>query len=409
MGAIEICNVWKQFQLQSYRPQTLKEALVGLVRQRDTSKSKFWALHDVSIEIERGETFGIIGNNGSGKSTLLKLITNISRPTKGHVGVRGKVSALLELGAGFHPDFTGRENIFLNGAILGLRRKEIEKKLDEIVGFAELENFIDNPVKTYSSGMYMRLAFSIAIHVDPDILVIDEVLAVGDVAFQQKCFDQIHRFKHEGKTIVFVSHSLGIVQDLCQRAAWLDHGELRALGKTDQVLEFYSQQIASSIKKNKEDFETLIPDGSATIRNLCAFSGDGSACSILSDRKPAQFGFDLSTSLPPQELEVSARIFRTDGVCCYDQRALVASFTEAPSSAPISLAIDELCLSTGTYSLHLSVSQPGKDKWLDEKFFNFAVESPHRGPGIAHLNGNWLQIPLSPDLARKNSDALLGK
>lgn len=397
MAVIQIANVWKQFHLQAGRPRTLKEALVQTVfpdRRPPVQADSFWALKDVSFEIERGETFGIIGSNGSGKSTLLKLITGISKPTKGGVGVNGRVSALLELGAGFHPDFSGRENTFLNGAILGLSRKEIEKQFDSIVAFAELEQFIDNPVKTYSSGMYMRLAFSIAIHVDPDILVIDEVLAVGDQAFQQKCFDQIHRFKHNGKTIVFVSHVLPTVQDLCQRAAWLDKGELKALGKTDMVLEFYSQQVAAAIEKNKQQFETLVPDGRATIRGIRAFDAEGVERGILPGNGPARFDFDLESMLTCDELDLMARVTRTDGICCYDQRTPLSQFAAGSAAGPVSLRVPDLRLNTGTYSLHLTVMPRGEDTWLDEKYFNFAVESPHRGPGVAPLEATWTRDSL---------------
>lgn len=403
MATIEISNVWKRFQLHSSRPGTLKEALVQRFRPpvADAEEANaFWALQDVSFEIERGETFGIIGSNGSGKSTLLKLITGISKPTRGHVGVRGRLSALLELGAGFHPDFSGRENIFLNGAILGLSRKEIQQHFDSIVSFAELERFIDNPVKTYSSGMYMRLAFSIAIHVDPEILVVDEVLAVGDSAFQQKCYDQIHRFKHNGKTIVFVSHSLGTVQDLCQRAAWLDKGVLRALGNTTSVLEFYSQQIAGAVEKNKQQFATLVPDGRAVLRNIRVFDQTGADRNILDGRGGGRFEFDLASSLPGDQIEILARIFRADGVCCYDQRVRVADFADFPDGAAngtLSLTLPELRLYTGSYYLQLNLAPPASYDWYDEKFFNFAVESTVPGVGIAPMEGLWSKAaPVAP-------------
>lgn len=390
MATIEISNVWKRFPLHSHRPHSLKEALVATFR-RQPPPEPFWALRDVSFEIERGETFGIIGNNGSGKSTMLKLITGISRPSKGRVTVNGTVSALLELGAGFHPDFSGRENVFLNGAILGLGRKQLMEKFDSIVSFAELEPFIDNPVKTYSSGMYMRLAFSIAIHVDPDILVIDEVLAVGDAAFQQKCFDQIHRFKHSGKTIVFVSHSLAAVQDLCQRAAWIDKGNLRALGKTDSVLEFYSRQIAESIEQNKQQADVLVPDGQVQIRNLHALDAEGNRQSMLPSGSSVRFDFDLDTTIASRDLEIFARIVRADGICCYDQRVPVSEFAEYPERGSVSLVIPELRLNSGNYFLQLSVTPRDAERWLEDKFFNFTVESSHKGQGIAPLEAEWVQ------------------
>jgi ABC-type polysaccharide/polyol phosphate transport system ATPase subunit len=406
MAMIAIENVWKQFQLNAHVPRTLKESLVHRFKPSAGVNDKtFWALQDVSFEIERGETFGIIGNNGSGKSTLLKLITGISKPTKGKVSVNGSLSALLELGAGFHPDFSGRENVFLNGAILGLRRKEIEARFDSIVAFAEMERFIDNPVKTYSSGMYMRLAFSIAIHVDPDILVIDEVLAVGDSAFQQKCYDQIQRFKHNGKTIVFVSHSLPVVQDICQRAAWIDRGILRALGKTETVLDFYSQQISDSIERNKAA-EPLVPDGRARVSNIRALDASGIERAILQGDGPASFIFDLETHCDPCEIEIFVRIARSDGTCCYDQRVSLKALAEASGSGRLELAVPELRLNTGSYNLQISVMPPGREVPFDEKFFNFAVESLRRGPGVANLGAvcSWTPDvrPVAPEMRTPN-------
>lgn len=386
MAMIEIDHVWKQFRLNGHMRTTLKETLVRRFKpvpglQDDT----FWALQDVTFDIERGETFGIIGNNGSGKSTLLKMITGIAKPTRGAVTVNGSLSALLELGAGFHPDFSGRENVYLNGAILGLTRKEIDQRFDSIVAFAEMERFIDSPVKTYSSGMYMRLAFSIAIHVDPDILVIDEVLAVGDAAFQQKCYDQIQRFKHQGKTIVFVSHSLSVVQEICQRAAWIDRGVMRALGKTDTVLEFYSQQISESIERNKAQAEKLVPDGRATVRNLRALDAEGVERGILQGEAPANFVFDLETTCDPSEIHVVARIVRADGTCCYDQRIPLTSLADAGRAGTLRLEVSELRLNSGSYNLQICLTPFDQDTPLDEKFFNFAVESDRRGPGVANL------------------------
>ncbi|MNX66844.1 Teichoic acids export ATP-binding protein TagH [compost metagenome] len=394
MATIQISNVWKRFQLQSTRAATLKEALVRRLRgsERGGDAGGFWALQDVSFDIERGETFGIIGSNGSGKSTLLKLITGISKPTRGGVGVSGRLSALLELGAGFHPDFSGRENIYLNGAILGLSRQEIRRHFDSIVAFAELERFIDNPVKTYSSGMYMRLAFSIAIHVDPEILVVDEVLAVGDSAFQQKCYDQIHRFKHQGRTIVFVSHSLSTVQDLCQRSAWLDKGVLRALGNTHNVLDFYSQQIAEAVEKNKQDFEVLVPDGRAQIQGIRVLDDHGADRNILDGSGGARFEFALASSLRCDELDILARIFRADGICCYDQRVRLSDFADGSAAGRITFALPDLRLHSGSYFLQLNAALAGEDAWLDEKFFNFAVESPRRGYGIAPFEATWSRI-----------------
>jgi len=224
---IDIENVSKRFVIR--KEKSLKERIVNL-RRSNLHKEDFWALRDVSFDIEAGSTVGLIGPNGSGKSTLLKTVGGIIQPTTGSVMLRGRLAALLELGAGFNPDLTGRENIYLNASILGLSRQETERHFDAIVDFSGIERFIDTQVKFYSSGMYVRLAFAVAIHVDPDVLLVDEVLAVGDEAFQRKCMDRIHAFQHEGRTIVLVTHSLNQVLEVCDRAVVLDHGTVIADG-----------------------------------------------------------------------------------------------------------------------------------------------------------------------------------
>lgn len=241
MPTISFQHVSKRFVIQHNRPRAFQDVLVNLLRQRG-DREEFWALRDVSFDIEQGETVGIIGQNGSGKSTALKLMTRILEPTWGDVEVKGKVSALLELGAGFHPELSGRENVYLNASILGLPRREMDRRFDEIVEFAELADRIDTPLKHYSTGMQMRLAFAVAVNVDPDVLLIDEVLAVGDEAFQHKCMERLAQFKKRRKTIVLVSHDLGAVERLCGKAIWLDHGVVRALGRVESVVDAYLKE-----------------------------------------------------------------------------------------------------------------------------------------------------------------------
>ncbi|MCL5291887.1 MAG: ABC transporter ATP-binding protein [Actinobacteria bacterium] len=240
-AAIKVEGVWEKFRLYHDKGSTLKETLVRLRRGR--SYEDFWALKDVSFEVNKGEVFGIIGENGSGKSTLLKCISRILAPTKGSIRVNGRVSALLEVGAGFHPELTGRENVYLNGTILGLSRKEITKRFDEIVHFAELEQFIDMPVRNYSSGMYVRLGFAIAVNVDPDVLLVDEVLAVGDASFQDKCKAKIDEIRSGGKTILFVSHSFDDIRRVCDRVACLEKGEVVAVGSTERAVDLYLDKV----------------------------------------------------------------------------------------------------------------------------------------------------------------------
>ena len=230
--AIEVHDVSKRFHVFRERPSTIKQRLLTSRARADD----FWALRDVDLEIGEGTTFGLIGHNGSGKTTLLKCIAGILRPTSGTIRQRGRLAALLELGAGFHQELTGRENVYLNASFLGLTRKQTDAVFDDIVAFAELEAFIDNEVKFYSSGMLVRLGFAVAVHVDPDVLLIDEVLAVGDEAFQAKCLDRIRTFQREGRTIVLVTHALNTVIETCDRAAMLHHGELHAIGMPDDVV-----------------------------------------------------------------------------------------------------------------------------------------------------------------------------
>lgn len=229
-------NVSKEFKLSNLRVRSFQEIFVNLLDKEARAKRQFWALKDVSFSIPAGETVGILGPNGSGKSTILKLISRIIDPTRGVITLSGRLSALLELGAGFHPDLTGRENIFLNGSILGLDRKAMRRKLDDIIAFADIGEFIDVPIRSYSSGMQVRLGFSVAVHVEPEIILVDEVLAVGDYNFQLKCLDRIHQMQQEGVTILFVSHDFEAVERLCTQAIWLEEGRLQAQGAAGEIL-----------------------------------------------------------------------------------------------------------------------------------------------------------------------------
>ena len=255
-NAIEIRNMYKSFKIQSDRANTLKSLLV---MKRNNKVERHEVLKNINLDIRKGETVCLIGNNGCGKSTLLKLMTKIIYPNQGTVQTFGKIASLLELGAGFHPDFTGRENIYFNSAVFGMNHSQIEKRLDDIIEFSELGSFIDEPIRTYSSGMYMRLAFSIAINVDADILLIDEILAVGDQHFQDKCYAKLRELKEDrDKTIVIVSHSLEVVKSLCSRAIWIYRGEVKLDGDPVYVIAEYLEQMA---KDHKEEHEKAIADG----------------------------------------------------------------------------------------------------------------------------------------------------
>lgn len=235
--SIVVDNVYKTFNVFLDKSNTIKESLLSLFKRNQREKRV--VLDGVSLKVKQGECVALIGVNGSGKSTLLKLMTKIIYPNKGKIITNGKLTSLLELGAGFHPDFSGRENIYFNASIFGLTKKEIDERLDQIIEFSELGTYIDNPVRTYSSGMYMRLAFSVAINVDAEILLVDEILSVGDQHFQEKCLNKMKELRNEGKTMVFVTHSMGQVKELCNRAIWLSNGKIKMDGKPDEVVDAY--------------------------------------------------------------------------------------------------------------------------------------------------------------------------
>lgn len=241
--AVRVDSVSKSFRMYQERNQTIKSAVM---RGRTSVHEDFWALRDVSFDVPVGSTFGLIGSNGSGKSTLLKCLANIYFPNKGSITHFGKIAAMLEVGSGFHTELSGRENIFLNGSILGMSKREITSKLDEIIDFSGVEKFIDQPVKNYSSGMYVRLGFAIAINVNPDILVVDEVLAVGDAEFQGKCFDKFRDLKKQGKTVILVTHDMSSVKAMCDRAAWLNQGELVVAGPAETTIKAYLDSFKSN-------------------------------------------------------------------------------------------------------------------------------------------------------------------
>jgi lipopolysaccharide transport system ATP-binding protein len=249
----------------------------GTTAQRRSSNEDFWSLKNVSFDIKNGEAVGVIGRNGAGKSTLLKILSRITRPTEGYVRIHGRVGSLLEVGTGFHPELTGRENIYLNAAIIGMKKKEIDRKFDEIVAFAEIEKFIDTPVKFYSSGMYIRLAFAVAAHLEPEILLVDEVLAVGDAAFQKKCLGKMGDVAQEGRTVLFVSHSMGAINSLTTKCIYLQNGQLRQYGSTKEVSERYFTETVERKEQNQEaiDFYRRDPLGDSPVRitGICIDKG----------------------------------------------------------------------------------------------------------------------------------------
>jgi ABC-2 type transport system ATP-binding protein len=289
-ASVEIANVSKKFRLYKEKPSSLKARVISARMRADD----FWALRDVSFDIEPGQSVGLIGPNGSGKTTLLKMIAGILRPTSGSVVTRGRIAALLELGAGFHPELTGRENVYLNAAFLGLSRKETDAVYDDVVAFAELEDFMDNQVKFYSSGMLVRLGFAVAVHVDPAILLVDEVLAVGDEAFQHKCLDRVRRFQRDGRTIIFVTHAVDLVRQICDRAVMLDHGSIHSQGAPDQVVRDFRLVML------QHDLDYATDEGTKEIEIVSAelVGNEGASASVIRPGEELTIVVDLRSVAP---------------------------------------------------------------------------------------------------------------
>ncbi|MDP9242235.1 MAG: ABC transporter ATP-binding protein [Actinomycetota bacterium] len=302
--SVEIQQVSKKFRLYREKPSSLKARLISARARADD----FWALRDVSFDIEPGQSVGLIGPNGSGKTTLLKMIAGILRPTSGRVLTRGRIAALLELGAGFHPELTGRENVYLNAAFLGLSRKETDKVYDDIVAFAELPDFMDNQVKFYSSGMLVRLGFAVAVHVDPAILLVDEVLAVGDEAFQHKCLDRVRRFQRDGRTIIFVTHAVDLVRQICDRAVMLDHGSIHSQGAPDQVVRDFRLVML------QHDLDYATDEGTKEIEIVSAelVGNDGASGTVIRPGDGLTIQVDLRSAAPVADAVLSFALHDQD-------------------------------------------------------------------------------------------------
>lgn len=334
-NAIEVNNIKKYFRVYLDKGNTIKEKL--LFRKRRKFEDR-WVLDGISFEVRKGEAIGLIGHNGCGKSTTLKLLTKIMYPDSGTIDMAGRVSSLIELGAGFHPDMSGRENIYINAAIFGLNRKEIDARIDDIIEFSELEEFIDNPVRTYSSGMYMRLAFSVAINVDADILLIDEILAVGDAHFQEKCFDRLKEIKNNGTTIVIVSHSLGQIEEICDRSIWIDKGKIVQEGLPAVVHEAYldymnvrkqidsNEEIQQEKKKQIDDAKKSFESGNARIKNIYIKKEDGVKEKIYSEGEEFELEFDYTIDNYMEQADFHVAI-KENRVECYGTDVYAADGT----------------------------------------------------------------------------------
>jgi ABC-2 type transport system ATP-binding protein len=389
--AVAAVEVSKKFRLVKERNNSLKSTIM---RGHRVVATDFWALQDVSFEVYQGEAFALIGENGSGKSTMLKCLTKILRPDRGSVEVNGKVSALLELGAGFHPELSGRENVFLNGAILGLSQKELKGRFDEIVDFAGVEPFIDEPVKNYSSGMYVRLGFSVAINVDPDVIMVDEILAVGDEAFQRKCNEKFAEMRHNGKTIILVSHSLSSVQNLCDRAAWFSHGHVMRVGPPREVIEAYTETVSVN-RSVDSDGRQRWGSGDGRIVRAEWLSAPGLTATRLHSGDTAALRLHYEMEHPIERPVFGLAFTTVDGFCVSapTSRDVGCVPEKLSGSGHVDVVFDPVRLLPGTYDLSVSLTDYSCLHTYDHQsnVVRFDVE---RGPireteGVASLGGFW--------------------
>ena len=435
MTAIELTNASKIYQRYGHRRQfaTLKSALLSRSLVRDLNPHEtFSAVNNVTFSVPKGQTLGVIGRNGSGKSTLLKLVAGIIKPTTGTVKVNGRISALIELGAGFHPEISGRENVFINGIMLGLTRREITKRFDEIVEFAELQEFIDTPVKNYSSGMYMRLGFAVAIHVDPEVLLVDEVLAVGDEGFTHKCLDKFAEFKRRGKTILLVTHSLGLVEKFCDEALWMDAGRLKLQGDPKRVVGAYvtdverseEQQLAASDAKAKHAAGSLSPDEPSSaalpaegtegpadmfrategrwgsreveITGVELVGADGTAGHVFHTGEPLAIRVKLRAPVAVEDFVIGIGLFNAEGVCCYGTNTSLEAFKSVRlvGEGEATFGIERLDLVEGTYKLDVAVHKlDGYPYDYHRLLYTFRVKSRTKDVGIYRPAHTWTFSP----------------
>ena len=438
--AIRVRDVHKRYRRYGRRKNfgTLKSALLSGSLLRDLRPDDVLeALNGVSFEVAQGRTFGIIGRNGSGKSTMLKLIAGIGKPTSGAVHVAGRVSALIELGAGFHPEISGRENVYINGMMLGLTRRDIARRFDEIVAFAELQEFIDAPVKTYSSGMYMRLGFAVAINVDPDVLLVDEVLAVGDEAFTHKCLDKFADFRRRGKTVLIVTHTLDLVSRFCDEALWLDRGRVREQGDPKRVTDAYLLDVAAAEERQLADAETVatavastprapadlpptvVPDAApdavpapiadeppdlskapegrwgsreAEITHVELRRGDGAPAHLFTSGAPLDIRMHVRAHAPLRDVVFGVGIFNAEGVCCYGTNTLIEGIHpgELAGEAAVEFHIPSLDLVAGTYKVDVAVHREnGAPFDYHRQLYAFRVTAPTKDVGIYRPPHRW--------------------
>jgi lipopolysaccharide transport system ATP-binding protein len=386
-SVISVQGLSKRYRRYRRRHQSLKE----IVAHRSRGEwEDFWALQDVSFDVPKGQFLGVIGHNGSGKSTLLKVLTGILRPNRGRVEITGRVSSLLELGAGFQSEYSGRENVYLYGTLLGLRMREVERHYDSIVEFCGLGDFMDTPVKNYSSGMYVRLGFAVAVHLDPEILLIDEVLAVGDANFQQKCFEHLHRLRAEGCTILLVTHDKSSVARFCERVVWLDHGRVMADGASDQVIQSYLEAVASgaSLARNGERAHED-GDRQFTITSVRFRDSDGQQVREAESGAMLRIEIGYQAEAALEGLEVGVTIFRNDGVRCVDAPLHGASVPNGRGSLVLDFPVFNL--QGGSYDATVAVYDPKRHRYHEfhDRQYPFGVRDSRSTGGVAWMDHTW--------------------
>ena len=392
-NAIEVHDIKKSFRVYLDKGRTLKELVLFSKRRKYEERQ---VLQGISFEVKKGEALGLIGHNGCGKSTTLKLLTRIMYPDSGTIEMRGRVSSLIELGAGFHPDMSGRQNIYTNASIFGLTRKEIDARVDNIIEFSELEAFIDNPVRTYSSGMYMRLAFAVAINVDADILLVDEILAVGDANFQAKCFNKLREIEANGTTIVIVSHSLGQIEEICERSIWIHEGKIQKEGNPREVhpayLEYMGQKRPEAASEKVKSEGERPGDGRVRIKTVEVISGKEGESNVFRTGEPVTLNISYNVVEKVEEASIGLEVYNGDGVKCYstDTRTEKMDYIKLERDGEIHLILENLELLNGKYTMDFSIKS--KDSFpIDSytKAFSFEMYSDVKDTGISRLAHKW--------------------
>ena len=389
--AIRVDSLWKNFRLYHERNRYLKAAML---RGRRARYEEFWALQDVSLTVAKGATVGVIGSNGSGKTTLLKCLTGIYTPERGSVHIEGNVAALLELGAGFHAELSGTENIYLNGSILGMSKKEIDNKFDSIVEFAGLEQFIDTPVKNFSSGMVVRLGFSIATHVEPEVLLIDEILAVGDQAFQRKSTEKIEQFRRDGRTILVVSHSLGLVQQLCDTVVWLEKGHVKMTGPASDVISEYTGTTYGNFAREDASSKTRWGSGEAQITQVTTLDASEQPIDTLSSGGEFRLRLELNSHVRIESpvLRVQMETMSGELVWSTTTQRGTATLRVLDGPAVAMLQIPSLPLADGTYYVSVSITDATGATEFDHcqhwAKIHVVGGQPNDG-GVVALPSNW--------------------